>query len=222
MHQQRDPPMNDVDHVKFVWIRDNSRHCEKCHCGGGSRESLGTVASASELSKCFLRWFVTIVLCWMILNLEFFQCVSQLLGIPMEVECGHHTLQTWLGNCGAAGAVPIVGGDFNAQDSDLLGNCPKWKLLTQWALSNGLYIFNRQRSERVADSWTCERSSDRNWVHLGYIYRFYIRFYYLGRFEDLKFPKRGNLEWFCSRRWRGPSVCALHPCTQESGIEKTN
>lgn len=63
MHQQRDPPMNDVDHVKFDEIRMNSRRCEKCHCGVGSRKGVGTVASASELSKCFLLLFVTIVLC---------------------------------------------------------------------------------------------------------------------------------------------------------------
>ena len=41
------------------------------------------------------------------------------------MRASHFTNMAWLGSCGAAGAVPIFGGDFNAQDSDLLGNCTK-------------------------------------------------------------------------------------------------
>ena len=105
-----------------------------------------------------------------------------------EVEGVYEILQLLLDNCRANGAVPILGGDFNASigillggpgdendDVDLLG---AWGLgcrnergtwFVQWILSNGLRVASRQKHVDFADSWTCRRSSDGNLVQIDFI-----------------------------------------------------
>ena len=105
-----------------------------------------------------------------------------------EVEGVYEILQLLLDNCRANGAVPILGGDFNASigillggpgdeddDVDLLG---AWGLgcrnergtwFVQWILSNGLRVASRQKHVDFADSWTCKRSSDGNFVQIDFI-----------------------------------------------------
>ena len=87
-------------------------------------------------------------------------------------------------NCDHAGAIPIIGGDFNAvirnplpgDDMDLLGTCgfgPRnhrgW-VLVKWVLEHGLFIQTRlDRNVRHEDSWTCQRSMDGMRVQMDYI-----------------------------------------------------
>ena len=96
-------------------------------------------------------------------------------------------LQLLLDNCRANGATPILGGDFNASigillgpgdeddDVDLLGagglGCrnERGTWFVQWILSNGLRVASRQKHVDFADSWTCKRSSDGNFVQIDFI-----------------------------------------------------
>ena len=87
-------------------------------------------------------------------------------------------------NCDQAGAIPIIGGDFNAvignplpgDDDDLLGTCrfgPRndrgW-MLVRWVLEHGLLIQSRlDRNIRHDDCWTCHRSMDGVRVQMDYI-----------------------------------------------------
>ena len=87
-------------------------------------------------------------------------------------------------NCDHAGAIPIIGGDFNAvignplpgDDMDLLGTCgfgPRndrgW-MLERWVLEHDLFIQTRLDTNiRHDDSWTCQRSMDGMRVQMDYV-----------------------------------------------------
>ena len=105
-----------------------------------------------------------------------------------EVEGVYEILQLLLDNRRANGAVPILGGDFNASIGILLGGpgdedddvdfLGAWGLgcrnergtwFVQWILSNGLRVASRQKHVDFADSWTCKRSSDGNFVQIDFI-----------------------------------------------------
>ena len=101
----------------------------------------------------------------------------------VEVEGIYETLQLLLDNCRANGAIPIIGGDFNAsigslldgEADDLLGSwgvgqrSGRGRWLVQWILSNGLRVASRQKIADTADSWTCKRFSDGMFVQIDFI-----------------------------------------------------
>ena len=95
----------------------------------------------------------------------------------------YNSLGMLLLSCDHAGAIPIIGGGFNAvignllpgDDSHLLGTCgcgPRndrgW-MLVRWVLEDGLSIQSRlDRNIRHDDSWTCQRSMDGVPVQMDY------------------------------------------------------
>ena len=101
----------------------------------------------------------------------------------VEVEGIYETFQLLLDNCRANGAIPIIGGDFNAsigslldgEDDDLLGSwgvgqrSGREKWFVQWILSNGLRVASRQKIADTAESWTCRRFSDGMFVQIDFI-----------------------------------------------------
>ena len=101
----------------------------------------------------------------------------------VEVEGMYETLQLLLDNCRASGAIPIIGGDFNAsigslldgEDDDLLGSwgvgqrTGRGRWLVQWILSNGLRVASRQKIGDTTESWTCKRFSDGMFVQIDFI-----------------------------------------------------
>ena len=107
-----------------------------------------------------------------------------------EVEGVYEILQLLLDNCRANGAAPILAEISIRQlvffwvvlvmkilqddDVDLLG---AWGLgcrnergtwFVQWILSNGLRVASRQKHVDFADSWTCKRWSDGNFVQIDF------------------------------------------------------
>ena len=101
----------------------------------------------------------------------------------VEVEGMYETLQSLLDNCRASGAIPIIGGDFNAsigplldgEDDDLLGSwgvgqrTGRGRWLVQWILSNGLRVASRHNIGDTTESWTCKRFSDGKFVQIDFI-----------------------------------------------------
>ena len=118
-------------------------------------------------------------------NFQVFSCY-----MPTSWESGdaaehvYDLLGMLLLSCDHAGAIQIIGGNFNAvvgnllpgDDSDLLGtsgcgprNNRGWMLL-RWVLEHGLLIQSRlDRNFRHDDSWTCQRSMDGVQVQMDYI-----------------------------------------------------
>ena len=89
-----------------------------------------------------------------------------------------------LRNCRQSGAIPIIGGDFNAsigeaQSGDDVNSFGRsgigrrnalGQLLMQWVLQNGMLVQNRLDHKLLGeDSWTCCRAFDASLVQIDYI-----------------------------------------------------
>ena len=102
-----------------------------------------------------------------------------------DVEGVYELLNLLLANCRQSGAIPIIGGDFNASigeaqagdDGNTFGNSgigrrnARGQLLMQWVLENGLLVQNRLDHKLLGeDSWTCCRTFDSSLVQIDFIF----------------------------------------------------
>ena len=102
-----------------------------------------------------------------------------------DVEGVYELLNLLLTNCRQSGAIPIIGGDFNAsigeaqagEDVNTFGGSgigrrnARGQLLMQWVLENGFLVQNRLDHKLLGeDSWTCCRTFDSSLVQIDFIF----------------------------------------------------
>ena len=92
-----------------------------------------------------------------------------------DVEGVYELLDLLLTNCRQSGAIPIIGGDFNASIGEAQAGIgrrnARGQLLMQWVLENGLLVQNRLDHKLVGeDSWTCCRAFDSSLVQIDFIF----------------------------------------------------
>ena len=101
-----------------------------------------------------------------------------------DVEGVYELFSSLLRNCQQSGAIPIIGGDFNASigetqsgdDVNSFGRSgigrrnARGQLLMQWVLQHGMLVQNRLDHKFLGeDSWTCCRAFDASFVQIDYI-----------------------------------------------------
>ena len=141
------------------------------HAGGGicvskalSRDVLDVTFHAYSERLCALH------LSFRHRKFQIFACYFPTSWAPdADVEGVYELLNLLLANCRQSGAIPIIGGDFNASigeaqagdDVNTFGNSgigrrnARGQLLMQWVLENGLLVQNRLDHKLLGeDSWT--------------------------------------------------------------------
>ena len=101
-----------------------------------------------------------------------------------NVEGVYELFSLLLTNCRQSGAIPIIGGDFNAsigeaqsgddvnsfRRSGIVRRNARGQLLMQWVLEHGMLVQNRLDHKLLGeDSWTCCRAFDACLVQIDYI-----------------------------------------------------